>query len=71
MARLPLACKEKDRLYMMLFWDYPKFCVTAKSGANRVKFIMGGRRVIGCRLINNITPAGWDVKGNETIDIPL
>lgn len=23
----------------------PKFCVTAKSGANRVKFIMGGRRV--------------------------
>ena len=22
----------------------PKFCVTAKSGANRVKFIMGGRR---------------------------
>ena len=25
--------------------DNPKFCVTAKSGANRVKFIMGGRRV--------------------------
>ena len=23
----------------------PKFCVTAKSGANREKFIMGGRRV--------------------------
>ena len=23
----------------------PKFCVTAKSGANSVKFIMGGRRV--------------------------
>ena len=22
----------------------PKFCVTAKSGANREKFIMGGRR---------------------------
>ena len=28
------------------FWgDNPKFCVTAKSGANREKFIMGGRRV--------------------------
>ena len=40
----------------------PKFCVTAKSGANRVKFIMGDRRVIGCRLINNITPVGRDVK---------
>ena len=25
--------------------DNPKFCVTAKSGANREKFIMGGRRV--------------------------
>ena len=25
--------------------DNPKFCVTAKSGANRVKFIMGGRRI--------------------------
>ena len=24
--------------------DNPKFCVTAKSGANREKFIMGGRR---------------------------
>ena len=23
----------------------PKFCVTAKNGANREKFIMGGRRV--------------------------
>ena len=28
-----------------LFRDNPKFCVTAKSGANREKFIMGGRRV--------------------------
>ena len=27
------------------FRDNPKFCVTAKSGANREKFIMGGRRV--------------------------
>ena len=26
-------------------WGNPKFCVTAKSGANREKFIMGGRRV--------------------------
>ena len=26
-------------------WDNPKFCVIAKSGANREKFIMGGRRV--------------------------
>ena len=26
-------------------WGNPKFCVTAKSGANSVKFIMGGRRV--------------------------
>lgn len=42
--------------------DYPKFCVTAKSGANRVKFIMGGRRVIDCRLVYNITPVGRDVK---------
>lgn len=25
--------------------DNPKFCVIAKSGANREKFIMGGRRV--------------------------
>ena len=25
--------------------DNPKFCVTAKSGANREKFIMGDRRV--------------------------
>ena len=25
-------------------WGNPKFCVTAKSGANREKFIMGGRR---------------------------
>lgn len=29
----------------MLEGSNPKFCVTAKSGANRVKFIMGGRRV--------------------------
>ena len=43
-------------------WDNPKFCVTAKSGANRVKFIMGGRRVIDCRLVYNITPVGRDVK---------
>ena len=26
-------------------WGNPKFCVTAKSGANSVKFVMGGRRV--------------------------
>ena len=26
-------------------WGNPKFCVAAKSGANRVKFIMGGRRI--------------------------
>ena len=25
-------------------WGNPKFCVTAKTGANREKFIMGGRR---------------------------
>ena len=43
-------------------WDNPKFCVIAKSGANRVKFIMGGRRVIDCRLVYNITPVGRDVK---------
>ena len=43
-------------------WDNPKFCVKVKCGANRVKFIMGDRRVIGCRLINNITPVGRDVK---------
>ena len=24
--------------------DNPKFCVNAKSGANRAKFIMGGKR---------------------------
>ncbi len=47
--------------------DYPKFCVTAKSGANRVKFIMGGRRVIGCRLVYNITPVGRDVKTKSFI----
>ena len=47
--------------------DYPKFCVTAKSGANRVKFIMGGRRVIDCRLVYNITPVGRDVKTKSFI----
>lgn len=26
------------------YWGNPKFCVTAKTGANREKFIMGGRR---------------------------
>ena len=46
----------------VVFRDYPKFCVTAKSGVNRVKFIMGGRRVIDCRLVYNITPVGRDVK---------
>ena len=29
----------------VMYRDNPKFCVTAKSGANREKFIMGGRRV--------------------------
>ena len=35
----------KLRQAKLMTRDYPKFCVTAKSGANRVKFIMGGRRV--------------------------
>ena len=34
---------EKDST--VLVYCRPKFCVTAKSGANREKFIMGGRRV--------------------------
>ena len=50
-----------------MIWDYPKFCVTAKSGVNRVKFIMGGRRVIDCRLVYNITPVGRDVKTKSFI----
>ena len=58
---------ENAAIYKSLFVvtntrDYPKFCVTAKSGVNRVKFIMGGRRVIDCRLVYNITPVGRDVK---------
>ena len=54
--------QESWRTFRLFLRDYPKFCVTAKSGANRVKFIMGGRRVIDCRLVYNITPVGRDVK---------
>ena len=53
---------DKRRVVDLMIRDNPKFCVTAKSGANRVKFIMGGRRVIDCRLVYNITPVGRDVK---------
>ncbi|WP_207725001.1 hypothetical protein, partial [Pseudoflavonifractor hominis] len=35
----------RKRMKRQIHWGNPKFCVTAKSGANRVKFIMGGRRV--------------------------
>ena len=36
---------DKRRVVDLMIRDNPKFCVTAKSGANRVKFIMGGRRI--------------------------
>lgn len=36
---------DKRRVVDLMIRDNPKFCVTAKSGANREKFIMGGRRV--------------------------
>ena len=35
----------KDGMVYTMPRGNPKFCVTAKSGANREKFIMGGRRV--------------------------
>ena len=38
-------CGEEFPLEETLPGGNPKFCVTAKSGANREKFIMGGRRV--------------------------
>lgn len=51
-----LCMERQDRLLLVTKWlypdvarrygrDNPKFCVIAKSGANREKFIMGGRRV--------------------------
>ena len=67
-GRLILADKGYDSdKFVHWIGDYPKFCVTAKSGANRVKFIMGGRRVIDCRLVYNITPVGRDVKTKSFI----
>lgn len=35
----------RNELIAQVSRDNPKFCVIAKSGANREKFIMGGRRV--------------------------
>lgn len=40
-----ISYEQAARLKECLTRDNPKFCVIAKSGANREKFIMGGRRV--------------------------
>ena len=56
----------------MMSWVNPKFCVNSKWGADRAKLVQGGRRVNpGCRLDNNITPVGADVKGGEAVHLAL
>ena len=40
-----LLLKNTYQVNCIMYGGNPKFCVTAKSGANREKFIMGGRRV--------------------------
>ena len=49
----------------------PKFCVNSIWGANRAKFIQGGSRGSGCRLVNNITPVGSDVKDGGVVQLAL
>ena len=52
-------------------WVNPKFCVKSILDENRASFIWGGSKATGCRLTNNITPMGADVKGGETVHFTL
>ena len=46
----------------------PKFCVNSIEGGEQSKNDMwGGSSLCVCRLVNNITRVGRDVKGGEAV----